>query len=107
MPTRSFTIDVADFHPSIDRVKALGGAVAFTAWICFGGPHVVIDSDETESGRGGTCIWGAKPITDDILFQTAFLFATDVLALPVKDLDRAARGALGRSVSARSTGACG
>ena len=26
-PTRSFTIDVADFHPSVDHVKALGGAV--------------------------------------------------------------------------------
>ena len=51
-PTRSFTIDVVDFHPSVDRVKALGGAVAFAAWICFGGPRVVIDSDETESGRG-------------------------------------------------------
>ena len=51
-PTRSFTIDVVDLHPSVDRVKALGGAVAFAAWICFGGPRVVIDSDETESGRG-------------------------------------------------------
>ena len=51
-PTRSFTIDVVDFHPSVDRVKALGGAVAVAAWICFGGPRVVIDSDETESGRG-------------------------------------------------------
>ena len=30
-PTRSFTIDVVDFHPSVDRVKALGGAVAFAA----------------------------------------------------------------------------
>ena len=51
-PTRSFTIDDVDFHPSVDRVKALGGAVAFAAWICFGGPRVVIDFDETESGRG-------------------------------------------------------
>ena len=53
----------------------------------------------------GTCIRGAKPITDDVLFQTTFLFAADVLTLPVKDLDRAARGTLGRSVSARSTDA--
>ena len=102
-PTRSFTIDVADFHPSVDHVKALGGAVAFTAWICFGGPRVVSRSIPTEPNRVvGTCIRVAKPITDDVLFQTTFLFAADVLTLPVKDLDRAARGTLGRSVSASS-----
>ena len=105
-PTRFFTIDVADFHLSVDHVKALGGAVAFTAWICFGGPRVVSRSIPTEPNRVvGTCIRGAKPITDDVLFQTTFLFAADVLTLPVKDLDRAARGTLGRSVSARSTDA--
>ncbi len=92
-PTRSFTIDVADFHPSVDHVKALGGAAAFTAWICFGGPRVVSRSIPTEPNRVvGTCIREATPITDDVLFQTTFLFAADVLTLPVKDLDRAARG---------------
>ena len=73
---------------------------------CFGGPRVVSRSIPTEPNRVvGTCIRGAKPITDDVLFQTTFLFAADVLTLPVKDLDRAARGTLGRSVSARSTDA--
>ena len=43
-------------------------------------------------------------MTDDVLFQTTFLFAADVLTLPVKDLDRAARGTLGvRSPRGRPT----